>query len=211
MQNGTTTLRELLSTLPDLDADLTIYSSESPTPGSPAIAKLEPKSGDLSDEASGLVYLLEVFLAKEVESVWRDRRGGRRPSPDELCEAVILRPTDLQAPPADTQDPLRWALHLALAAYLLGPIDGVDESLGFGLREFALNVLDHRPTLPDRHLRVKARCLSPAVRDPTHHPRIRVSGPKRLNPVPPRFTESRQVAAQVDPMVTQMRNRPALG
>lgn len=90
MSNAQTTLRELLSSLAQLDDELTIYSTESPTPDSPAIAKVEPESGELRDEATGLVYLVEVFLAKEVAAVWRDWRDGREPTPDELCEAVVF-------------------------------------------------------------------------------------------------------------------------
>lgn len=85
-----TSLKQLLVSLPDLDDDLTIYSTREATAGSPAVAALEPDSGDLPKSAEGLDYLLEVSLAKEVAEVWRSWRDGREPSPEELCEAVIF-------------------------------------------------------------------------------------------------------------------------
>ena len=36
-----------------------------------------------------LEYMLEVSIAKDVIRVWREWRGGRKPTPAEMCEAVI--------------------------------------------------------------------------------------------------------------------------
>lgn len=50
---------------------------------------MEPESGGVPNEAAGMEYLLEVFLAQEVAEVWRRWRPGREPTEDELCQAVI--------------------------------------------------------------------------------------------------------------------------
>ena len=85
------TLAELLEGIDVLDDELTIYASDQPEwkEASEAIACLEPDDGSVPSKASGLRYLLEVRLAKDVSQEWRAWRGNAWPTPKEKCEAVI--------------------------------------------------------------------------------------------------------------------------
>lgn len=85
------TLADLLERLDSLDDNLTIYAEKNPnwSATSAAVVCLEPESGDLPDTASGMSYLLEVFLAKEVIQDWGGGRGGRGATPQDKCAAVI--------------------------------------------------------------------------------------------------------------------------
>jgi hypothetical protein len=85
------TLAELLEELPNLDDELTIYTSADAdwSCNSPVVAIYEPSDGTLPPEATAMQYLLEVGIAKVVLKVWSQWRGGREPSPQEKCEAVI--------------------------------------------------------------------------------------------------------------------------
>ena len=77
--------------LGSLDDDLTIYAAKNPSWSmeSLAVACPEPEDGSLPNEAQGMSYLLEVFLAKEAVQVWSEWRGGREPSVADKCVAVI--------------------------------------------------------------------------------------------------------------------------
>jgi hypothetical protein len=85
------TLADLLERLDSLDDNLTIYAERNPnwSATSAAVACLEPGSGGLPDAATGMSYLLEVFLAKEVLQDWGKGRGGRGATAQDKCNAVI--------------------------------------------------------------------------------------------------------------------------
>ena len=85
------TLADLMEQLDSLDDDLTIYAEKNPdwSVNSLAVVLPEPDEGGVPDEARGMSYLLEVFLAKEVVEVWSGGRAGRKPTVRDKCEAVI--------------------------------------------------------------------------------------------------------------------------
>jgi len=84
-------LADLMEQLDSLDDALTIYAERNPdwSANSLAVALPEPEEGGVPDEAQGMSYLLEVFLAKDVVQAWSGWRGGRKPSVKDKCEAVI--------------------------------------------------------------------------------------------------------------------------
>jgi hypothetical protein len=82
-------LTALLSSLDELDDELTIYASPDLTETSRAIAVKEPEDGSVPPEAADLTYLLEVRLAKEVLRVWSDWRQGAAPTPEDRVEAIV--------------------------------------------------------------------------------------------------------------------------
>jgi hypothetical protein len=88
------TLLELLTNLRDLDDTLNIFAEADPEWSAESKAALcvprEDGSAEPPTEAAGMTYLLDVGLAKEVVEVWRAWRGGRVPSPEDVCEAVIF-------------------------------------------------------------------------------------------------------------------------
>ena len=81
------TLVELVSGLEDLDDDATIFVDGSVGVNAESPAAILYSSVKQSPE--GLTYLLEVYLAKEVLQVWSEWRGGRAPSSEQKCQAVI--------------------------------------------------------------------------------------------------------------------------
>ncbi len=85
------TLADLMEQLDSLDDDLTIYAGKNPdwSANSPAVVLPEPEDGGVPDEARGMSYLLEVFLAQEVVQAWSEWRDGRKPTAIDKCEAVI--------------------------------------------------------------------------------------------------------------------------
>ncbi len=85
------TLAELLEELDSLTDDLTIYAAKAPawSAAAPATACLEFGDAEAPGEAHGMSYLLEVPLAKEAVQVWSEWRGGREPTVEDKCEAVI--------------------------------------------------------------------------------------------------------------------------
>jgi hypothetical protein len=85
------TLVELLANLRELDDDLAIYSAISPYAGAgtAAVAAREPDDGTVPAEATGMGYLLEVSVAKEVVDVWTHWRPGAIPTPNQMVEAVV--------------------------------------------------------------------------------------------------------------------------
>lgn len=68
--------------------DDTIYV-EAPEPSARAVVTTEPDDGSVPPEADGLVYFLEVHLAKEAIDVWRRWRGDKTPEVDDKVAAVI--------------------------------------------------------------------------------------------------------------------------
>ena len=87
----TTTLRELVGRLDELDREVTLYAEggRDAQPDAPAVAAIEPEDGSLPPEADGLDYVLEVFIARDVLDVWSKWREGRQPTTDEACEAIL--------------------------------------------------------------------------------------------------------------------------
>jgi hypothetical protein len=81
------TLREAIARLDELPQDATIYA-ESTEPTARAVVAVEPEDGSVPDDAAGLVYFLEVALAREAVDVWRRWRPGRSPSVDDRLAAV---------------------------------------------------------------------------------------------------------------------------
>jgi hypothetical protein len=79
-------LVNLLSRLDDLDRDEVIHAARPWTRDSDAARLAEPDDGSAP---SGLAYLLEVALVHDVAEVWSSWRGGRRPTTEELADAVI--------------------------------------------------------------------------------------------------------------------------
>lgn len=85
------TLIELIERLDSIDDELTIYAEKNPdwSANSLAVVCPEPEEGGVPDEARGMSYLLEVFLAKEVIEDMGEGRGGRGSTAQDKCEAVI--------------------------------------------------------------------------------------------------------------------------
>jgi hypothetical protein len=81
------TLTELLNGIDNLDDDATIFVDRSA--GLSGLSPAEIEIGDMKESSEGLARLLEVYLAKEVLQVWTEWRGGRQPSPEQRCRAVI--------------------------------------------------------------------------------------------------------------------------
>lgn len=82
------TLSEILAALHDLDDDATVAAVRPWTADSPAVCSTD-YAAPVTRESSGLVYLLEVNLAKEVVEVWRNWHGGREPALSDVVRAVI--------------------------------------------------------------------------------------------------------------------------
>ncbi len=80
-----TTLLELLPSLGDVDEELVVVARRPWTRYSDATCVDE----DVDERPSGLDYLLEVGLVREVAQVWSAWRDGREPTPAELADAVI--------------------------------------------------------------------------------------------------------------------------
>lgn len=80
-----TTLRDLLPSLGDVDEELVVVARRPWTHDSDATCVDE----DVDERPSGLEYLLEVGLVREVARVWSAWRDGREPTPTELADAVV--------------------------------------------------------------------------------------------------------------------------
>jgi hypothetical protein len=102
-------LINLLADYRSLNDKLTIYAEANPEwgPKSEAAVILPNMDGDTHPiEVAGvqLQYMLEVRIAKEVIKVWSQWRGGRKPTPEEACEAVIFyAQNDAYLPEEDDQ------------------------------------------------------------------------------------------------------------
>jgi hypothetical protein len=81
------TLEELLERLDELDDDHTIFVDKSA--GLSSKAPVAVSNTETGPPPAGFSYVLEVYLAKEVLEVWTQWRGGRKPSLEEKCRAVI--------------------------------------------------------------------------------------------------------------------------
>ena len=83
------TLAELIERLDKFDNDCTIYAEKKPswTAASRAVVCAESDEEE-ANAPDGLIYLLEVDIAKEAIEVWT-RWSGRKPSIEEKCSAVI--------------------------------------------------------------------------------------------------------------------------
>lgn len=86
---GQLTLREALASIEDLDEEATIYVARPWDPASTTAIAIEGEETANRAIDEGLAYFLEVSIAKEVIEVWGEWRGGRVPTSDERCEAVI--------------------------------------------------------------------------------------------------------------------------
>ena len=77
-------LAAVLHQLGSFDDDDTIFVASAPaTAETPAFVARE------GSEPHGSLYLLEVYLAREVLDVWRDWRGRREPSRQDAVDAVV--------------------------------------------------------------------------------------------------------------------------
>lgn len=84
-----TTIGVLLEQLADLDTHMTIYANEPWDCDSPAIVAQEGEAEASAAISSGMKYFLEVFLARDALETWSNWRGGRIPTREEMCDAVI--------------------------------------------------------------------------------------------------------------------------
>lgn len=82
------TVKEIVECLDEFDDDQTIYVS-SLSPAADAVVDFETEDGQVPASASGLHYLLEVSIARDVVRVWSDWRGGNRPTLPEKIEAIL--------------------------------------------------------------------------------------------------------------------------
>ena len=95
------TLGKLLERLDDLGRDEVIHAAQPWTPDSDAACL---HGSDDEDVPTGLAYLLEVDLVHDVAEVWGAWRDGRRPTPEQLTEAVIHYAEHDAYLPADGED-----------------------------------------------------------------------------------------------------------
>jgi hypothetical protein len=84
-------LIEIVTNINQYTDDHTIYASRDPSwlEESEAVVAKDLLNGSTPEEAGGMEYLLEVWLALEVIDVWSEWRGGRIPSTQQMCEAII--------------------------------------------------------------------------------------------------------------------------
>lgn len=87
----TITLESLVASLENLDDSLTIYIAPDAkwNAMSQVIVFEEPEDGSLPSGAKGMKYFLEVYIAKEVLTVWQTWHHDRTPSLKEKCEAIL--------------------------------------------------------------------------------------------------------------------------
>lgn len=88
-------LIDIIDNLESFDVNLTIYAKKTPNweQTSYAVVTQDPESGILPEEAKGLYYLMEIYLAKEILNVWSEWRNGRKPNIQEKLEAIIYYST----------------------------------------------------------------------------------------------------------------------
>jgi hypothetical protein len=84
---GVSTVGQLLSNLDQVPDDLIAYIPDQEDVGLESQVRLLPLDVD-SSERTGLRYLLEVELIKDVIEAWSDWRDGRVPNLEEKLEAV---------------------------------------------------------------------------------------------------------------------------
>lgn len=103
--NEPSTLGELLEAIDTLDSDLTLYAPASRplSAGSPGLAATEADGSGQVEAVRELVYLLEVYLAREAIEVWSTWRNGRVPTRDERVAAVAFYADNDAYLPADSE------------------------------------------------------------------------------------------------------------
>ena len=84
-------LREVVAQFDSLTNEDWICAEGKPhwTPDSPAYVIRIPEYSDLQALGPIRDYFLEVFVARDVLEDWSELRGSRRPTIDEMCEALI--------------------------------------------------------------------------------------------------------------------------
>ena len=87
-------LGDIVSQLDDLDHGLTIYAAKPWAETSGAAVAEEDSHDARAAVESGMVYMLEVSIAKEVVETWIAWRSGRQPTLPEKCEAIIYYATN---------------------------------------------------------------------------------------------------------------------
>lgn len=101
------TLAELLADLDSLDddEDATIFTAIAPYASFDTLAVVvrPAHDGTVPAEAAGMGYFLEVSIAKEVASVWRNWRPGRHPTVRQLVEAIVHYAVNDAYLPVETQ------------------------------------------------------------------------------------------------------------
>jgi hypothetical protein len=85
---GRLKLQDVLNSLQEIGDDRVIFVDDLPLITGSTSATLVPEDAE-DDVPSGVRYLLEVTLAREVVEVWSNWRGGILPNVDQKCEAVI--------------------------------------------------------------------------------------------------------------------------
>jgi hypothetical protein len=83
------TLKDILAHLEELDEGETIYATAPWQSGSKAVVALEPSAAARRAIEQGMLYLLEVWIAKEVVKLWSAWRNGRTPSLEDRVHAVV--------------------------------------------------------------------------------------------------------------------------
>jgi hypothetical protein len=83
------TLGALLDRVDELGEDSTIYARRPWTCESEAFATSENDVDLVELARTGVAYLLEVSIAREVIDVWRSWRAGSSPTSLDRCMAVI--------------------------------------------------------------------------------------------------------------------------
>lgn len=86
---GVMALLDALAKIDEFDEEATIYAAKPWSPTSATVIAVEGEETANKAIHDGLAYLLEVSIARDVIEVWSEWRGGRVPSDDERCEAVI--------------------------------------------------------------------------------------------------------------------------
>jgi hypothetical protein len=86
---GTMTLKDAIGSLDEFEESATLYAAKPWNKASETVVANEGEEEANNALERGLSYLLEVSIAKEVLEVWSEWRGGRVPSGEERCGAVI--------------------------------------------------------------------------------------------------------------------------
>jgi hypothetical protein len=82
-------LGDLLETVDHLAEDATVFARPPWSCETEAIAAVEGDANAVAATDTGMIYLLEVALIRDVLETWSEWRDGRVPSRDERCDAVI--------------------------------------------------------------------------------------------------------------------------
>ena len=93
MSEGTMSLAQVIERLDDYDDELTIWARASDganlTPETEAVVAPELADGGVWWKERGLLYVLEVDLAKDAIRVWRQDHDGVEPTAAQRWAAVI--------------------------------------------------------------------------------------------------------------------------